>query len=410
MSTLTCRFCDAPLEHVFADLGSSPLANAYRRPEQRHEPETFYPLCAYVCTRCWLVQLPAVESPEAIFGDYAYFSSYSDSWLEHAKRYAGAMIERFGLGEDSAVLEVASNDGYLLRWFADAGVPVLGIEPAANVAEAAEAVGVPTRVAFFGSELARELVAEGRRADLLAANNVLAHTPHLRDFVAGVELVLAEQGVATFEFPHLVRLVEGNQFDTIYHEHFSYFSLGTVGRIFAAHGLEVFDVEELPTHGGSLRVYAQRTGAGRPVGEAVAALLARERDAGYDGLGPYEGFAEQVRRTKRRLLDFLVAAKDGGRTVVGYGAPAKGNTLLNYCGVRTDFLDFTVDRSPHKQGLLLPGTGIPIRAPEYLRAARPDYVLILPWNLRDEIAAQLADVADAGTKLVVAVPDLTVLS
>jgi len=403
-----CRFCDAPLIQVVADLGSSPLANSYLEPADLQRAEAFYPLCAYVCDRCFLVQLPEFEAPEAIFSDYAYFSSYATSWVEHARRYVEQMTERFAIGPAHRVLEIASNDGYLLRWFVERGVPVLGIEPARNVAEAAIAAGIPTRVAFFGAETARALKSEGFAADLIAANNVLAHTPRLNDFVAGLKIALAPSGVATLEFPHLVRLIDENQFDTIYHEHFSYFSFTTVRRIFAAHGLELFDVEELPTHGGSLRIYARHAGGGEPHAR-VAELLRRESALGVETLDYYASFAERVRETKRRLLDFLIGARRQRKTVVGYGAPAKGNTLLNYCGVRGDFLEYTVDKSPHKQGRFLPGTRIPIHAPERLRETRPDYVLILPWNLRHEIVADWASVRSWGGRFVVAIPETRVL-
>ncbi|KAB2966702.1 MAG: class I SAM-dependent methyltransferase [Thermoanaerobaculia bacterium] len=406
---MRCRACAAPLERVFVDLGSSPLANSYLEPARIAAAEPFYPLTVYVCERCWLCQLPEAASPAEIFGDYAYFSSYSTSWLEHARRYVEAMIARFGLDRSHQVVEIASNDGYLLRWFRERGVPVLGVEPAANVAAAARELGIPTEVRFFGLETARDLVARGHAADLALGNNVLAHVPDLDDFVAGVAALLKPGGLATFEFPHLVRLVAENQFDTIYHEHFSYFSLVAVERVVAARGLELFDVEELPTHGGSLRIYLQRRGAGRPVSPAVAELAARERALGVETSGYYESFAEQVRETKRGLLEFLIRARREGKRVVGYGAPAKGNTLLNYCGVRTDFLDFTVDRSPHKQGRYLPGTRIPILAPEAIFEAKPDYVLILPWNLRDEIAGQMAAVRAWGGRFVVAIPRVEVL-
>jgi hypothetical protein len=411
MVKLACRFCGAPLSHVFVDLGASPLANSYLEPADLRKAEMFYPLCVYVCGQCFLVQLPEEERPEAIFSDYAYFSSYSESWLHHAETYAAAMVERFGLGPGHRVVEVASNDGYLLRWFAARGIPVLGVEPAGNVAEAAEAAGIPTLVKFFGEATARELVAEGIRADLLVGNNVLAHVPGLNDFVAGLKLLLAPAGVLTMEFPHLLRLMAEDQFDTIYHEHYSYFSLTTVRQVFAAHGLTLFDVEELPTHGGSLRIYARRDeDATKPVGERVADLLAREQAAGLSRLETYRSFDEQVRRVKRGLLRFLIQAKEEGRSIAGYGAPAKGNTLLNYCGVRTDLLDYTVDRSPHKQGRFLPGTRIPIHGPDRLRETRPDYVLILPWNLKEEIMEQMADVRSWGGRFVVAVPEVKVLA
>ncbi|MBW8876792.1 MAG: methyltransferase domain-containing protein [Acidobacteria bacterium] len=414
VNRLACRFCGAPLSHVFVDLGSQPLANSYLEPEDLGKAETFLPLCVYVCGECFLVQLPEEERPEAIFSDYAYFSSYSESWLRHAEAYATAMVERFGLGAGHQVIEVASNDGYLLRWFAERGIPALGIEPAANVAAAAEAAGIPTLVKFFGAATARELAAAGTRADLLVGNNVLAHVPDLNDFVAGLKILLAPTGVLTMEFPHLLRLMAEDQFDTIYHEHYSYFSLSTVRRVFAAHGLTLFDVEELPTHGGSLRVYCRHAchaeDASKRIGERVVDLLAREAADGFSRLETYRSFDERVRRVKRGLLRFLIEAREEGRSIAGYGAPAKGNTLLNYCGVRTDFLDFTVDRSPHKQGRFLPGTRIPIHGPDRLREARPDYVLILPWNLKEEIMEQMADVRSWGGRFVVAIPEVKVLA
>jgi len=407
---LTCRFCGAPLSRVFVDLGVQPLANSYLEPADLGKAEPFFPLCVFVCGECLLVQLPEEEKPEAIFSDYAYFSSYSESWLRHAEAYARAMIERFGFGPGHQVVEIASNDGYLLRWFAECGIPVLGVEPAANVAEAARAAGIPTVVRFFGESTARELVAEGSRADLLVGNNVLAHVPDLNDFVAGLKILLAPTGVLTMEFPHLLRLMAEDQFDTIYHEHYSYFSFATVQKVFAAHGLTLFDVEELPTHGGSLRIYVRHDAdASKPVGERVGDLLAREAAAGLARLETYGSFAERVRGVKRGLLRFLIQAKEEGRSVAAYGAPAKGNTLLNYCGVRTDFVDYTVDRSPHKQGRYLPGTRIPIHGPDRLRETRPDYVLILPWNLKEEIMGQMADVRSWGGRFVVAIPEVQVL-
>jgi hypothetical protein len=401
-----CRFCGARLGHVFVDLGAQPLANSYLEPEHLRRPEPFYPLCVYVCGECFLVQLPEEERPDAIFSDYAYFSSYSESWLRHARLYAEAMIERFGLGSEHQVIEIASNDGYLLRWFKDRGIPVLGIEPARNVAEAAEAAGIPTQVCFFGTETAGGL---STKADLLVGNNVLAHVPDLNDFVKGLEIALAPEGVLTMEFPHLLRLMDEDQFDTIYHEHYSYFSFLTARKVFAAHGLTVFDVEELPTHGGSLRIYARhQEDDSKPVEPRVIELLAREEAAGLGNLDAYRSFAQRVGRVKRGLLRFLIQAKEDGKSVVGYGAPAKGNTLLNYCGVRTDFLDYTVDLSPHKQGRYLPGTRIPIFTPDRIRETRPDYVLILPWNLKEEITAQMSDVRSWGGKFVVAIPEVRI--
>ena len=413
MSQLTCRFCSTPLEHTFADLGMSPLANAYLTAEELHRPERFYPLHAFVCGQCFLVQLPEIESPEAIFSDYAYFSSYSTTWLEHARRFAAEASERFGLGGDSLVVEIASNDGYLLRFFHQRRIPVLGIEPARNVARAAEERGIPTLVEFFGSELARRLVAGGRRADLLVGWNVFAHTPHLNDFAAGLATLLAPEGVVVLEFPHVLRLIDGNQFDTIYHEHYSYFSFTTAAAVLAAHGLEVFDVEEHPTHGGSLRLFAcrpqavpARTSGG--AGDRVRELEVQEAARGMRTPEPYVSFGERVKATKRRLLSFLVQAKEEGKSIAGYGAPAKGNTLLNYCGLRTDFLDYTVDKSPHKQGRYLPGTHLRIHPPDHLRETRPDYVLILPWNLRHEIIGEMSDVRRWGGRFLVPIPEVEV--
>jgi hypothetical protein len=375
--------------------------------------EPFYPLHVLVCESCLLVQIEAIVGPEELFGsgDYAYFSSYSDSWLAHARAYTERMIGRFGIDRRSRVVEVASNDGYLLQYFHEKGVPVLGIEPASNCAAAAREKGIETEVAFFGRETARRIVAERGVADLLIGNNVLAHVPDLDDFVAGLEILLAPDGVVTMEFPHLMRLVEGNQFDTIYHEHYSYFSLGTVEQVFAQYGLVLFDVEELPTHGGSLRIYARHAQCSEePVEPAVHALRAREEAAGMRRLEYYTGFAERVHETKRRLLGFLIGARRAGKRVAGYGAPGKGNTLLNYCGIRTDFIDYTVDRSPHKQGNYLPGSRIPIHAPERIFETKPDYVLILPWNLKDEIMDQMAGIQAWGGRFVVPIPELKIFA
>jgi SAM-dependent methyltransferase len=406
-----CRFCGVPLTHTFVDLGVSPLANSYLRADQLNQMEPFYPLHAYVCESCSLVQLPAMESPEHIFGDYAYFSSYSDSWLKHAKDYTDLMMERFGLGADHQVIEIASNDGYLLQYFKNKGVPVLGIEPARNVAQAAQDRGIPTVVKFFGVQTAQELASEQKFADLLIGNNVLAHVPDLNDFVRGMKIALKPGGIITMEFPHLMRLIEENQFDTIYHEHFSYFSFLAVRRVFAEHGLELFDVEELPTHGGSLRIYARHVeDPSKPVSQRVTGLAAREESGGFNTLQPYLAFGEKVKETKRSILEFLIQAKRAGKSIVGYGAPAKGNTLLNYCGIRTDCLDYTVDRSPHKQGHFLPGTRIPIFHPDKIEETRPDYVLILPWNLKDEIMEQMAHVRDWGGQFLVPIPEVRVYS
>jgi SAM-dependent methyltransferase len=399
------------LTTTFVDLGMSPLCESFVPPERFDAMEPFYPLHVRVCDHCLLVQLPEYVAPDEIFTEYAYFSAYSDSWVEHARRYAEAMIERYDLGPRSRVVEIASNDGYLLQHFVARGIPVLGVEPARNVAEAARERGVPSVSAFFGAATARDLVEEHGHADLLPANNVLAHVPDINDFVEGLAILLAPHGVATLEFPHLLRLIEGNQFDTIYHEHYSYLSLHAVEQIFAAHGLRVADVEELPTHGGSLRLYARHgADALEPESQRVRVLRDLEHEHGLDRLDGYHGFRPRVEATKRRLLDFLISARDAGRRVVGYGAPGKGNTLLNFCGIRTDLLEYTVDRNPYKHGLALPGTRIPIHPPEHLDEDAPDFVLILPWNLRDEIAAQLRHLRDGGTQLIVPIPSVEVVS
>jgi len=405
-----CRSCGAALAHTFADLGMSPISNAFLKADQLNRMEPFYPLHAYVCGECFLVQLEEFESPQQIFGDnYAYFSSYSDSWLDHARHYTEQVTARFGLGAKSQVIEIASNDGYLLQYFKQKGVPVLGIEPAKNVAEAAVAKGVPTLTKFFGVATATELVAKGTRADLLLGNNVLAHVPDLNDFVAGMKAILKPAGVLTMEFPHLQHLIEENQFDTIYHEHFSYFSFLAAQRVFTRHGLQLFDVQEIPTHGGSLRIYGRHAGQGGEQGDRVKDLVARERRLKFEDLETYRKFSGQVQETKRQLLEFLIAARRAGKRVVGYGAPAKGNTLLNYCGIRGDFIDFTVDRSPHKQNTFLPGTHIPVYAPERIDEVKPEYVLILPWNIRDEIVKQMAHIRSWGGKFVVPIPKVKVL-
>lgn len=415
-----CRFCGSSLSRTVADLGSSPPCQNLVRAMDLPRGEVFYPLHAYVCDACSLVQIDEVVPPEAIFeGEYAYFSSYSDSWVDHARRYVDTVAERFQLGSESLMVEIASNDGYLLQHAVARGIPVLGVEPAANVAAAAEARGVPTRVAFFGETEARAMRAEdighGRGADLIAANNVLAHTPHLNSFVAGLAALLAEPtpstagGVVTVEFPHLVRLIDEGQFDTIYHEHFSYFSFTAAERVFAHHGLVLFDVEELSTHGGSLRIYARHAAdADKPVGERVTELRAREAAWGVDGPEVYDGFAARARAVKRDLLDFLITAAREGKTVAGYGAPGKGNTLLNYCGIGTDLVAYTVDRNPVKQGTWTPGARLPIHALEHLFETRPDYILILPWNLRDEIAEQMKGIRDWGGQFVVPIPHVEV--
>lgn len=406
----SCRFCNSRLQHTFVDLGMSPLSNAFISQEKLDRAEKFYPLHAYVCDNCFLVQLEAFESPEEIFSDYVYFSSYSDSWLLHSKNYVELVTERFKLNQQSLVIEIASNDGYLLQYFKEKQIPVLGIEPAENVALVAEEKGIPSLVKFFGVETAKELVSEGKQADLLLGNNVLAHVPDINDFVAGMKIILKPDGILTMEFPHLLQLIEKNQFDTIYHEHFSYLSFLTVERVFAHHGLTLFDVEEIPTHGGSLRIYGKHQEEEKlAISDRVTKLKEKEIKAGLDKIETYLEFDRKTKAIKRQLLSFLIDAQEKGKTVVGYGAPAKGNTLLNYCGIRTDLLDYTVDRSPHKQGLFLPGTHIPIYDPDKIRETKPDYVLILPWNLKDEIVEQMADIRQWGGKFVVPIPEVTVI-
>jgi SAM-dependent methyltransferase len=403
-----CRLCGAGLRRTFVDLGMSPPCESFLAAEDLNRMEPFYPLHVRICEDCLLVQLETYVPAEEIFGgDYAYFSAYSDSWVEHARRYAERMRERLGLTADSLVVELASNDGYLLQHFVARGIPVLGIDPARNVAEAARGRGVETLVDFFGAELAERVVAERGAADLVVANNVVAHVPDVNDFVEGMRVLLAPEGVATIEVPHLVRLIESNQFDTIYHEHYSYFSFHVLVRLFAEHDLQVFDVEELPSHGGSLRVFVRHSDGDAE--ESVGALLERERAGGYDRLEGYEGFGEQVAETKRRLLELLIGLRDDGKRIAGYGAPGKGNTLLNYCGIRADFVEYTVDRNPGKHGKFLPGTHIPIHPPERIAETKPDYVLILPWNLKREIAAQLEYVCEWGGRLIVPIPEPEVL-
>jgi hypothetical protein len=410
--SFVCRFCQAELHYTFVDLGMSPLCESFLRPEQVNQMESFYTLHVFVCEKCFLVQLEEFVSPDKIFTEYAYFSAYSDSWLEHARRYTEQMIGRFHLNGKSLVVELASNDGYLLQYFVKSKVPVLGIEPAVNVAKVAvEKRNVPTLVKFFGEKLAKELAGEGKQADLLLGNNVLAQVPDLCDFVAGMKVLLKPQGVLTMEFPHLLQLIEGNQFDTIYHEHFSYFSFLTTEKIFAAHGLVLFDVEELPTHGGSLRIYGRhRDDNSKPVSARVVELRAREEAAGLASIDSYRSFAEKVKNTKRQLLECLIHAKQQGKSIVGYGAPGKGNTLLNYCGVGTDFIDYTVDRNPYKHGQFTPGTHIPIYPPERIRETRPDYLLILPWNLKNEIIQQMGHIREWGGKFIVPIPEATICS
>jgi len=404
-----CRFCGTGLRRTFVDLGLSPLCETYPAAADLNRGEMYYPLHVYVCEKCWLVQLEEYESPEQIFSDYAYFASFSDSWLKHCERYCEAMRMRFGLGRQSLVVEVASNDGYLLQYFVEREIPVLGIEPAANVAKVAVEKGIPTLVRFFGTRLAEKLAAEGQCADLVLGNNVLAQVPDLNDFVEGLKIMLKPEGVLTLEFPHLLQLIQLNEFDTIYHEHFSYFSLLTTIKIMEAHGMTVFDVEELKSHGGSLRVYACRTGSKtHPIEPNVGKVLSDEARAGLDRVDGYESFALQVRETKFALMDFLLTAAKQGKKVAGYGAPGKSATLLHYCGIKKDLIEYTVDRSPYKQGRFLPGSRIPIYDPERIRETKPDYVVILPWNLKDEIMQQLQFIREWGGQFVVPIPKVAV--
>jgi 2-polyprenyl-3-methyl-5-hydroxy-6-metoxy-1,4-benzoquinol methylase len=408
-SNIKCRFCGGPLAEV-VDLGMSPLCESFVSEQQLNSMEPFYPLVVHVCRDCLLVQLQEYVAPAQIFPEYAYFSAFSDAWLDHARRYVELMTARFGLGPMSRVIELGSNDGYLLQFFVQKGIPALGIDPAANVAKAAEARGVPTLVRFFGVETARELADKNTQGDLVLGNNVLAQVTDVNSFVEGVRVILKPHGVCTIEFPHLLKTMVDNQFDQIYHEHFSYFTALAAERIFAAHGMRIFDVEELWTHGGSLRIYAcHAADESHATLPAVSALMQRERDAGLDRLDTYVNFADQVRATKRKLLNFLIEAKSAGKSLAGYGAPGKSSTLLNYCGIRTDFLDYTVDRNPYKHGKYLPGTHIPIFPPERIAETKPDYVLILPWNLKDEIMSQLAYIRNWGGKFVVPIPEPLVI-
>ena len=410
MSSGCCRFCGSKLSVTFADLGTAPLSNSYLTADQLSAMEPFYPLHARVCEKCLLVQLDQFQSPQQIFGDYAYFSGYSESWLRHAEKYVEMMCHRFGFGPQSQVIEIASNDGYLLQYFKQRGIGVLGIEPAANVAAVAvEQRGIPTRVEFFTASCARGLVDQGLRPDLIVGNNVLAHVPDINDFVAGMKILLPPAAIITMEFPHLLRLIAENQFDTIYHEHFSYLSFDFARRLFAAHGLEIFDVEQLPTHGGSLRIFASHAPSPRKIESGVQAMLDTEAKAGLGDLSIYRAFDEQIKKTKRAFLRFLVEAKSGGKSIAAYGAAAKGNTLLNYCGVRGDFIDYVVDRSPHKQGRFLPGSHLPIHPPDKVAQTKPDYLLILPWNLKEEIMDQMSHIRQWGGKFVVAIPTTEVI-
>jgi SAM-dependent methyltransferase len=410
MNSFPCRFCGTMLENRVVDLGMHPLCESFLPEDRIDTMEPFYPLHAWVCHRCYLVQINDYVTADHIFDEYAYFSSFSATWLQHASDYVQLMTERLDLDEDSFVVELASNDGYLLQYFMERKIPCLGIEPAKNVAQAAMDRGVPTDVSYFGLRKAKEMVAAHQMADLVCGANVLAQVPNLNDFVAGIPMILKPGGTVTIEFPHVMKTIEENQFDQIYHEHFCYFGLISAEKIFAEHGLTVFDVEELWTHGGSLRIYARHAADdSRPVSDRVHALRAREEDAGYRDMATYARFGERVRETKRKLLELLIEAKRDGKTIVGYGAPGKGNTLLNYCGIRQDFIDFTVDRNPYKQGRYLPGTHIPIFPPEKIDEVRPDYILILPWNVKDEIMNQMDHVRDWGAKFIVPIPEATVL-
>lgn len=407
---MKCRFCSTELKYLFISLGSSPLSNSYLSKEDLNKMEPFYPLEVYVCGNCFLVQLEEFESPKKIFGEYLYFSSYSTTWLEHAKSYAEKMANEFHLNKHSLVVEIASNDGYLLQYFVEKGIPVQGIEPAVNVAEAAKKKGIPTKTEFFGIKTAEQLVAEGKRADLLLGNNVLAHVPNLNDFVEGLKIALKPDGIITMEFPHLMQLMDNTQFDTIYHEHFSYFSFITVEQVFEKHGLILFDVEEIPTHGGSLRIYAcHKDDKTKEISKRVVNMKKCELKAGFASVENYLTFEERVKSLKREILNFLIKIKEDGKIVIGYGAPAKGNTLLNYCGIGTDFIDYTVDRNPYKQGRYLPCSHIPIKPPEAIKKTKPDYIIILPWNIKEEIISQMNFARKWGAKFVTLIPKVEIL-
>ena len=408
--TFNCRFCGKELKYLFVSLGSSPLSNAYLKKNQLKQEEVSYPLDVYVCDNCFLVQLPEFETPENIFSEYAYFSSYSETWLKHSEIYVDKMMDLLKISKDSYVVEIASNDGYLLQYFKGKGVPVLGIEPARNVAEVARKKGVPTECLFLGKKTALKLKEEGKQADLLLGNNVLAHVPDINDFVEGLKILLKPEGVITMEFPHLMRLIQGVQFDTIYHEHFSYFSFITVQKVFKAHSLEIFDVEEVSTHGGSLRIYAKNSRDDtKIVSERVLELDQRERELGFAEISQYLTFSDKVEMIKKKFIGFLSQAKKEGKIIVGYGAAAKGNTLLNYCGVTDSAILYVADKNPYKQGSYLPGSHIPVRSPSELKETKPDYVLILPWNIKDEIMDQMSFIRDWGGKFVVSIPEVLVI-
>ncbi len=406
-----CRFCDESLKHIFLDLGKSPLSNSFLKEEMLNQSEKFYPLCVYVCEKCLLVQLPEFENPQNIFGDYAYFSSYSDSWLKHSKDYVNMIIKRFNFKKNSRVVEIASNDGYLLQYFKEKNIPILGIEPAENVAKVAVQKGIPTLIKFFGTDTAKELVRQEKSADLIIGNNVLAHVPNLNDFVEGLKIFLKPEGIITMEFPHLLNLIKYVQFDTIYHEHFSYYSLLIVEKVFSSHGLTIFDVEELSTHGGSLLIYVKHSENNSiPISKNIQELLKKEKDFGLENILTYKSFMTKVEIIKKNLKEFFISSKNDGKKIVCYGAAAKGNTLLNYCGIGLDLIDYVVDRNPHKQELFLPGTHLPIKSPEEVKKTKPDFLVILPWNLKKEIMEQMSFIREWEGKFVVPIPEVKIYS
>ena len=405
-----CRFCNEPLKHVFLDLGKSPLANSFLKKEMLNKSERFFPLCVYVCDKCFLVQLPEYENPENIFGNYAYFSSYSDTWLKHAEDYVNSMLNRFSFDKNNLVVEIASNDGYLLQYFKKKGIPILGIEPAVNVAKVAEQKGIPTIVKFFGTETAKELVKKEKTVDLLIGNNVLAHVPNINDFVKGLKIVLKKNGIITMEFPHLLQLIQNNQFDTIYHEHFSYLSLFVTNTIFSHHKLKIFDVEQLPTHGGSLRIFATHNeNENITISKKVNELINEEHQFGLSNIETFRNFSNKVEYVREKLLSFLNTAKKEGKKVVCYGAAAKGNTLLNYCKVDSSLVDYIVDKNPYKQGKFLPGSHLPIKSPDEILKTKPSFVLILPWNIKDEIINQMNHIRKWGGKFVIPIPEVNII-
>jgi 2-polyprenyl-3-methyl-5-hydroxy-6-metoxy-1,4-benzoquinol methylase len=407
---VNCRFCNKPLTNIFVDLDTSPLSNAFIKKERITESEKKYPLCAYVCDNCFLVQLDEFEKPENIFEDYAYFSSYSSTWLEHAKNYVNMMIAKFNFDDKNLIIEIASNDGYLLQFFKEKNIPSLGIEPAVNVAKVAKEKGIPTITKFFSINTANELKKDNKNADLIIGNNVLAHVPNLNDFIQGLKILLKSTGIITLEFPHILQLIQKNQFDTIYHEHFSYFSLLTVEKIFLFHGLTIFDVDEIPTHGGSLRIYIKHSeNKNISIHERVSILLGKEKGEGLENISTYTNFIKSVNEIKKQLQEFVNDAKNSGKKIVCYGAAAKGNTLLNYCKIGNNFIDYVVDQNPHKQGLFLPGTHIPIKNPDEIKKTKPDYLIIIPWNLKNEIMEEMKIIRNWGGKFVIPIPEVTIL-